>query len=1184
MNDLNKTIIEETFAHAYDRNKFRRFIRELLSGIEDRDLNGGSHKIAEQFVDYIDSYRRIGKYTYNDGFEKIIDVLEVKLKKNSSVDKARAMQRNFVARYLNGSYGGQHKDAALVAFISENSPDWRFSFIKMDYKSSIITKEDGTKKRVIEKELTPAKRFSFLVGENEYIHTAQKQLYECLQKSSQGTRITLEDLVEAFDIEKVSKEFFAEYKKLYLQLRDELKRIYDYDKKIHKDFDEHNIKIDDFAKKTLGQIVFLYFVQKKGWLGVKANENWGTGDKKFLTNLFNKKYVEYNNFFNDILEPLFYRALARDRGNENDNFAPLGCRIPFLNGGLFEPINGYGYAQTDLTIDNSVFAEIFKVFDLYNFTVKEDEPLEKEVAIDPEMLGKVFENLLPENEQKGNGAFYTRREIVHHMSQASLVNYLYYKINMPTNKQKPARHTSMQGKCQQKETDEIFEEKVSKEDISRFLMLGDSIYKSRYSNDSESLPKSITNNEKLIYQALKEIKICDPAIGSGAFPVGMMNELVRARMALGVENKSAYEIKREIIENNLYGVDLDDGAVEIAKLRFWLSLIVDEEDVKNIKPLPNLDYKIMQGNSLLTEYEGIDFDDIVEEYKPKNVQLDFDYFGTKNDDIVTRINNDMYEYIKTSHETDKRLIKERIENSIVELVKNKISEKATQGGISWEKAEQSIRDFAQNRKHRNFFPWKLFFADVFMSGGFDVVIGNPPYLGEAKNGDTLGQYASSKYYQGKMNIWYLFTCYGLDLLKSNGILNFIAPNNWNTAAGSSIMRNKILKETQILEYKDFGNYHAFESADQQTMIFLILKSTHTKVSYSLNYQRVLDDKINISQLEMFLNNFLTAPYATSYDVVINRKEMLNKFITFSNENLSSLMSKIKKYSNYKLQESDVAQGIVIPQDFLNKKNQKLLGNSYNVGEGIFVLSTQEKDLLCLTEKEQKDLIRPLYTSVEIGKYKALKNNKYWIIYTSSKFKNAQEMAAYPNIKSHLDKYKDIITSDNKPYGLHRARKEKFFIGEKIISLRKCLQPSFAYVNFDCYVLQTFFVLKPTQINLKYLTGLLNSKLIAYWFREKGKIQGNHYQIDKEPLINLPLYKASELKEKIIGTLVDGIQDIKNADNYEVDIQKKILEKKLEMEIDIVVYKLYNLTYEEVKIIDPDFSLSEQEYLNFDVKD
>lgn len=874
MNDLNKTIIEETFAHAYDRNTFRRFIRELLSGVEDRDLNGGNHRIAEQFVDYIDSYRRIGKYTYNDGFEKIIDVLEVKLKKNSSVDKARAMQRNFVARYLNGSYGGQHKDAALVAFISENSPDWRFSFIKMDYKSSIITKEDGTKKRVIEKELTPAKRFSFLVGENEYIHTAQKQLYECLQKSSQGTRITLEDLVEAFDIEKVSKEFFAEYKKLYLQLRDELKRIYDYDKKIHKDFDEHNIKIDDFAKKTLGQIVFLYFVQKKGWLGVKANENWGTGDKKFLTNLFNKKYVEYNNFFNDILEPLFYRALARDRGNENDNFAPLGCRIPFLNGGLFEPINGYGYAQTDLTIDNSVFAEIFKIFDLYNFTVKEDEPLEKEVAIDPEMLGKVFENLLPENERKGNGAFYTPREIVHYMCQESLINYLYNAVNMQKVEQKEPRQKVLFSRKKAKQTDlslEKFEEIISRDDIGVFINLGDSTYTNSRQGIVEDFPDSIKKYANKINQALKNVKICDPAIGSGAFPVGMMNELVRARMALGVENKSAYEIKREIIENNLYGVDLDEGAIEIAKLRFWLSLIVDEEDVKNIKPLPNLDYKVMQGNSLLTEYEGIDFDDIVEEYKPKNVQLDFDYFGTQSDDIITKINNDMYEYIKTSHETDKRLIKERIENSIVELVKNKISEKATLGGISWEKAEQSIRDFAQNRKHRNFFPWKLFFADVFMSGGFDIVIGNPPYL-EARSPEYTEDMkinnltavkkrigSDVKYFSKGCDLLIFFFELSLHILKKNGINAFITQNSWLDTDYGKKFQEYIANHTEILGIVD-SDYKYFDGPNINTVISFFEGNVNKSKILPFAYYHVNFEKtsVTLSNLSSIKNSTLVS--------------------------------------------------------------------------------------------------------------------------------------------------------------------------------------------------------------------------------------------------------------------------------------------------------------------------------------
>ena len=829
MSNLNETIIRETFGQAYNRDKFTRFTRELLTGIQER---GTTHvQIPTQFKDYIQSYYRVGKYVYNDGFEKIIDVLEVKLKRNNSIEHARAMQRNFVARYLNGAFGDIKRDAALVAFISEDSSDWRFSFVKMDYESQIITLENGKQKRIIEKELTPAKRFSFLVGENEYIHTAQKQLFNCLGKASSGKQITLEDLVEAFDIEKVSKEFFDEYKKLYIRLRDELKRIYNYDKKIHKDFDEHNINIDDFAKKTLGQLVFLYFVQRKGWLGVKSGEQWGSGDKRFLRNLFDKKYVKYDNFFNDILEPLFYRALARDRGNENDNFAPLNCRIPFLNGGLFEPINGYGYAQTDLTIDNAVFKEIFDVFDLYNFTVKEDEPLEKEVAIDPEMLGKVFENLLPENERKGNGAFYTPREIVHYMCQESLINYLYNAVNTQKLTPSEAKQDILFAKKKVKQTDlelEKFEEIVSKEDISTFIKLGESTYTNSNRGINEDLPSSIKENAVKINQALKDVKICDPAIGSGAFPVGMMNEIVRARLALGVENKTTYQIKREIIENNLYGVDLDDGAVEIAKLRFWLSLIVDEEDVSNIKPLPNLDYKVMQGNSLITSYEGIDFDEIVEDYKPTNVQLDFDYFGTQSDNIITNINNLMYQYIKVSHDTEKQEIRNKIEQEIVNLVKSKVEEKAQQGGIQWDKAEQTIRDFAQNNKHRNFFPWKLFFADVFMNGGFDIVIGNPPYI-STKGVDVKDKVLYEKEFGFSDDTYNLFFFKGYSSLNNNGILTYITPKTFWTTQTKRNLRNLLL--SQKINFI-FDTANPFEAAMVDTCVTSIqnnIKSFDSKI-------------------------------------------------------------------------------------------------------------------------------------------------------------------------------------------------------------------------------------------------------------------------------------------------------------------------------------------------------------------
>jgi len=196
----------------------------------------------------------------------------------------------------------------------------------------------------------------------------------------------------------------------------------------------------DFTKKLLGQIVFLYFIQKKGWLGVAKGDKWGDGPRSFLRQLADKAIREKKCFFNDILEPLFYDTLATDRGHEAW-CKTFSCRIPFLNGGLFEPLAGYDWENTTISFSNSLFTNqestpagdsgtgILDVFDRYNFTVNEAEPLEKEVAIDPEMLGKVFENLLEENRRKGLGAFYTPREIVHYMCQESLINYLDTALN-----------------------------------------------------------------------------------------------------------------------------------------------------------------------------------------------------------------------------------------------------------------------------------------------------------------------------------------------------------------------------------------------------------------------------------------------------------------------------------------------------------------------------------------------------------------------------------------------------------------------------------------------------------------------------------------------------------------------------------------------------------------------------------
>ncbi|MEG1965196.1 MAG: hypothetical protein RR064_03520, partial [Oscillospiraceae bacterium] len=285
MNILNKNLVEDTFNCKYDESKFCEFIGNLLNGADFERAH--PIQLPNDYKDFIKSAKRICKYKYStsDFDENVLDVLLVKLKKVSSIDRARTAQRNFIARYLNGGRN-YSKDAALVAFISEDkdgdiSPDWRFSLVQMNYVTEIVEDKNGNKKRKTSKELTPAKRFSFLVGKDEDTHTAQSQFVSCLEKSTKGEKITLDDLVQAFDIEKVSKEFFDKYKGLYRKLCDEITHIYVSDNKVKKDFDEHNINIEDFTKKTLGQLVFLYFIQKKGWLGVKRDGAWGQGDKKF---------------------------------------------------------------------------------------------------------------------------------------------------------------------------------------------------------------------------------------------------------------------------------------------------------------------------------------------------------------------------------------------------------------------------------------------------------------------------------------------------------------------------------------------------------------------------------------------------------------------------------------------------------------------------------------------------------------------------------------------------------------------------------------------------------------------------------------------------------------------------------------------------------------------------------------
>ncbi|MEW6104222.1 MAG: class I SAM-dependent DNA methyltransferase, partial [bacterium] len=529
-------LIRETFEKPFEKERFVYFAKNLFNRISPEPFEYSGQFIPDTFKPYLSKYERIGKYTTED---KRIDILIVYLNKETSIERARTMQRNFVAGYLMGKYGSPiEKDAAVVAFVSPGLEDWRFSLVKMEYKLT----QTKTGRPKAEEEFTPAKRYSFLVGKNEPNHTAQQQLLPILMVANNPT---LDQIEMAFSVEKVAKEFLNKYLKLYLRLKGSMDRIVEKDKNIKEEFEKKKVSIVDFSKKLLGQIVFLYFLQKKGWLGVPKDKKWGDGDRNFLRSLFkvtqssrlsNKNHkqdaCDTANFFNDYLKFLFYDTLNNPRTDEADPSysKDFDCRIPFLNGGLFEP--NYAWKQTDIIIPNGLFSNqektkegdigsgILDVFDCFNFTVCEDEPLEKEVALDPELLGKVFENLIEENLRKGQGAYYTPREIVHYMCQESLINYLGTEL----------------------------EDKITKADIELFIKYGEHIIENeetalRKEKDIKSgkqksttikskMPESIKNNAKLIDDKLANIRVCDPAVGSGAFPVGMMLEIVKARNVL----------------------------------------------------------------------------------------------------------------------------------------------------------------------------------------------------------------------------------------------------------------------------------------------------------------------------------------------------------------------------------------------------------------------------------------------------------------------------------------------------------------------------------------------------------------------------------------------------------------------------------------------------------------------------
>lgn len=475
------------------------------------------------------------------------------------------------------------------------------------------------------------------------------------------------------------------------------------------------------------------------------------------------------------------------------------------------------------------------------------------------------------------------------------------------------------------------------------------------------------------------------------------------------------------------------------------------------------------------------------------------------------------------------------------------------------------------------FNWQQKFPEVFKKGGFDAIIGNPPYVKEYTSKETFEQIKQShikKYYQGKMDLWYFFACHALDLLREKGTFGFIVPNNWVTNSGASILRNKIVNDAKLIEMIDFGSFMVFRDASIQTML-LIAEKNQKDYDYTFDNLKMVDKNILLNDVLDLLAkrenkkiNFIKPQ--------MQRALYKDKFLTFENDRRESLLAKIQEKGNFVLDEKEVANGIHPHYDFISKAIAEKHNNKFSVGDGIFGLSEAQKNSIDFIEIEL-DLIKPYYTTEQLSRYYGYSKNKLWLIYTDSKFKNPVSIVPYPNLKNHLDQFKDVITSDNKPYGLHRARDERFFKGEKIIALRKCPnRPVFTYTDFDCYVSATFYIIKTNRLNNKYLTALLNSKLVAFWLKYKGKMQGNNYQIDKEPLLQIPIYAPNQkdktekaLHDQIISAVDSLLKLYEQISTFTLVSQKETAQDKiyyLEKQIDKWVFDLYGFSETERAVI------------------
>lgn len=1122
--------------------------------------------------------RQIGSVTLADG--RNLALFDVEVADAVTIAQNRKGLRDAAAQFIDQDI----IHGALVFFHNPAQLAYRLTFVA---RYATFNLETGS----FERQETQPKRYSFLLGPDEVATTAARQLLSLVEKPA----VSLADLTDAFSVEKINREFFKQYKGYYKQcwqyLAEQYRSVFLGNTPVPdnpKEKEKQDKPVRDFTQKLLGRIVFLHFLQKKGWMGCPVNsESWVGGDKGFMQTLF-RRFSDPSRFYSGCLTHLFFQTLNVERPGDGFEVPGLqACRVPFLNGGLFDADPPETWA---IDLPESFFQNLFDFFDQYNFTIDENRPDDHEVGIDPEMLGRIFENLLEENREKG--VFYTPKAIVQYMCQESLLGYLNEHLT---------------------ETLEAPQRKAARAALADFIRYG------RRGNERD--PNNfIFDQAAWIGEVLDRVKICDPAIGSGAFPIGMLQEIFNAKLSLNWTLNRSLEraqVKKRIIQESIYGVDVDHGAVEIARLRFWLALVVDEDEPQ---PLPNLDYKVMQGNSLLESFEGIGLDKLLKEqdvmYVVENGQMDL--FGQVADpQISIAFSPDKKQKLDEllrlffdpdalrRHNLKKEAVKEQIEGLVLDhieynfeltelslerqmgeqtatlaLIRMGPNDSKIQGQQKEKKRvlltkeigqlQQQLADVREKKQklyalaphNRPYFLWNLFFKDVLDEGGFDIMIGNPPYIQLSKIKSEAVQYQQEGYetFERTGDIYCLFYEKGIELLKPGGVLTYITSNSWLQTQYGESLRRFFVQQTDPQVLLNFADTRLFETAVVEANILI---TRHATCQYQLraatigaDYDRQLALAAYVDQAGFTLTNLPTEGWTVG-----NVEAYLLK------NKIEGVGKKLEHWPNA------IYRGIT---------------TGYNPA---FII--EEPKYGELTKEEVNiELIKPTLGGRDLRKY-TYTFDQQWLLFIpwhfplhedksivgSSTLAEKKILEEYPFIYEHLLAFKQDLQQRNQVetgiryewYALQRCAASYFhnFNKPKIIWGRISDEPKFAYDEEGHYVLDTLFTMVGE--SLKYLLAVLNSRAAKWYFDQIATTTGmGTNQWLKYKIEQLPVPEPDPNTEQQLEQLVNKILELKK-EKTDANTQP------YEAQIDALVFKLYGLSEPEMLyILDQDDRLSSRE--------